>query len=254
MNSNSRLRHSHGHGHTKTGEGVEHHSHEHSHATRGLMEHQAGVVHQNNHHSKEELMDVFGRRPARPPADTRSDEERDRLLLEGMLYALDGKSPSLAIEAQERRGQEQLVASQVLPNPTQRFERDARAEIEALGVVFGEPVEGDPLFVQATLPDGWARRGSEHDMWSYVVDERGEERIAVFYKAAFYDRKAAMHAVVLCVAVDCRHSSVAHPYVGRAEKASADNDWSPANLPEPCTRDGCGCLDFKRAAKEADGV
>lgn len=69
--SNARLRHSHLHGHTRLGDGVEHHDHEHSHVTRAAMAHypmrlergRAVVpVHQNNHHSREELMDLFGRR------------------------------------------------------------------------------------------------------------------------------------------------------------------------------------------------
>jgi hypothetical protein len=50
------------------------------------------------------------------------------------------------------------------------------------------------MFRQATLPPGWKKTGSDHDMWSYVEDERGLRRVAVFYKAAFYDRRADMHA------------------------------------------------------------
>lgn len=91
------------------------------------------------------------------------------------------------IEAQERRGQTELVNSDMLPTDCGK-----RADYEALGFSFGEKVEGDPVFQKATLPAGWKRQGSDHDMWSYIVDERGLKRVAIFYKAAFYDRSARM--------------------------------------------------------------
>jgi hypothetical protein len=95
------------------------------------------------------------------------------------------------ITGMEAAGQRQLVNSSVLPSEM----RGGREAFEALGFVFGEPVDGDPLFIAATLPDGWEKRGSDHDMWSYIYDADGNQRVAVFYKAAFYDRKAAMHIV-----------------------------------------------------------
>jgi len=63
---------------------------------------------------------------------------------------------------------------------------------EALGFTFGPVDPHDPLFRPATLPDGWTKEGSDHDMWSYVVDELGRRRVGVFYKAAFHDRHADM--------------------------------------------------------------
>lgn len=67
--SNARLRHSHRHGHTRLGEGVEYHDHEHSHVSRDAMRHVEPQVpvHQNNHHSKEELMSLFTRRDSGGP-------------------------------------------------------------------------------------------------------------------------------------------------------------------------------------------
>src|SRR5262245_10694052 len=97
------------------------------------------------------------------------------------------------IEAQEAQGQREMVASTVLP--TEVNFRESDADYEALGFTFGEVVAGDPLFRQATLPEGWSRKGSDHAMWSYVVDERGIERVGVFYKAAFYDRKAGLNII-----------------------------------------------------------
>lgn len=94
------------------------------------------------------------------------------------------------ITGMEAAGQRQLVNSSVLPASTPN---DSREAFEALGFVFGAPVSGDPLFVEATLPAGWEKRGSDHDMWSYIYDADGNQRVAVFYKAAFYDRKADMY-------------------------------------------------------------
>ena len=91
------------------------------------------------------------------------------------------------IEAQESQGQRELVNSTRLPT-------DSRDEDEllALGFSFGEPDPHDPMFRDATLPEGWRKEGSDHAMWSYILDERGARRVAVFYKAAFYDRSAFM--------------------------------------------------------------
>ncbi len=53
-----------------------------------------------------------------------------------------------AIEAQEKRGQDELVTSNVFP-----VEVQGRDELEAEGVVFGDPVDGDSLFCHASIPD-----------------------------------------------------------------------------------------------------
>jgi hypothetical protein len=92
------------------------------------------------------------------------------------------------ITSQEAAGQRQLVASTSLPTDASGDD----AEFLALGFTFGDPDPGDPMFRPVTLPDGWSKQPSDHDMWSHVVDELGRRRVAVFYKAAFYDRRAFM--------------------------------------------------------------
>lgn len=84
----------------------------------------------------------------------------------------------------EAAGQQQLVGSSRLP-----------AEgnwdgLGALGFVKGDPVAGDPLFVEATVPVAWVRRSTDHSMHSEIFDDRGLPRVGIFYKAAFYDRSA----------------------------------------------------------------
>lgn len=96
--------------------------------------------------------------------------------------------PSRYITDMESAGQRQLLHSDRLPT-----EGSEDPQFIELGFVFGEPDPNDPLFRPATLPDGWKREGSDHAMWSYILDERGISRVGIFYKAAFYDRRAAMH-------------------------------------------------------------
>lgn len=100
-------------------------------------------------------------------------------LLGSMSEGLDGY-----IVGMEAAGQGQVVNSDVLPS------EGPWDSLAGLGFVKGDPVEGDDLFVRCTLPDGWVKVGTDHNMWSKVLDERGIERVSIFYKAAFYDRKA----------------------------------------------------------------
>lgn len=92
------------------------------------------------------------------------------------------------IEAQEARGQRELVNSEVLPA------KGDWEQLEALGVKRGEPVAGDRLFVHAELPAGWKKQATDHSLWSDLVDETGKKRASIFYKAAFYDRDAFFRA------------------------------------------------------------
>ncbi len=88
------------------------------------------------------------------------------------------------IEAQEAAGQAMLVAIEQLPKDL----GVSREQLEAIGFVFGADV--DDLFVTARLPPGWSKRASDHSMHSDLVDDKGRVRANIFYKAAFYDRRA----------------------------------------------------------------
>jgi len=88
------------------------------------------------------------------------------------------------IELQEKMGQIEMVESEALPKDCNK------EDFEKLGFVFGEDI--DELFIACKLPEGWKKQGSDHDMWSYIVDDKGRRRASVFYKAAFYDRKAGI--------------------------------------------------------------
>jgi hypothetical protein len=90
------------------------------------------------------------------------------------------------IEAQEARGQADLTRkfTQLPKDGLDRY----RENLEHLGFKIGE--DADDIFVGVTSPTGWELRPSDHSMWSYIHDDQGRRRGAVFYKAAFYDRSA----------------------------------------------------------------
>jgi hypothetical protein len=131
-----------------------------------------------------------------------------------------GEDSNSIVGRWEKQGQQDLLNSDTLPidgskpkrgflynydGENSRFETDDEWKAHedepqwaGLGFVFGDFVperQGEAMFRYATLPEGWTRKGSDHDMWSYIVDERGRERVAVFFKAAFYDRSAHMYIV-----------------------------------------------------------
>lgn len=96
------------------------------------------------------------------------------------------------ITRQERDGQRELCASSLLPAQA-NFPKNSWEILERWGVQVLGPVDGDPLFRRVLLPQGWKLQETEHSMWSKLLDERGRERAAIFYKAAFYDRKAHLN-------------------------------------------------------------
>lgn len=123
-----------------------------------------------------------------------NNTSEDPAAMDGVLLTLlaDGADGAgRAIEAMEARGQAELVRGDQLP--TDSGGQDAA--FVALGFEFGPPTPGDPLFRPAKLPAGWTRRADEHPMWSTLVDQHGRPRVSIFYKAAFYDRRADMSII-----------------------------------------------------------
>ncbi len=93
------------------------------------------------------------------------------------------------IERQEAAGQRELAASSQLPT-------EGLGEVAtALGIVVHGETKGDPLFSDVTLPAEWEVAPTDHSMWSELRDAIGTVRAEVFYKAAFYDRKAFIRLV-----------------------------------------------------------
>ena len=100
--------------------------------------------------------------------------------------ALVASTPG-GIERQEAAGQRALVESTMLPKEIRGATQE---QLTAIGFEFGADV--DELFVTCELPPGWTKRGTEHSMYSDLLDEQGRKRAGIFYKAAFYDRRADM--------------------------------------------------------------
>lgn len=120
-----------------------------------------------------------------------------------------------AVPAQERAGQAQVVVSGQLPA---RLKGGSQQAFEALGFSFGDTNAGDPLFRSATLPPGWRKIPSDHDLYTHIVDQFGRRRVVIMSKAAFYDRDAFMALVSL------------HEYVIDAARTGSqivtDDDWA----------------------------
>jgi hypothetical protein len=120
------------------------------------------------------------------PINTVNEHDPLGFLFMGMAMGASG-----AIEHQEAQGQRSFVASETLPSD---IREEYRKVLEAAGVKFIGPVEDDPLFQYVELPEGWKKEPTDHSMWSRLVDDKGRKRAMIFYKAAFYDRKAHLHA------------------------------------------------------------
>lgn len=100
------------------------------------------------------------------------------------------------IERQEREEQQRMVKSSRLPKSLKTYgwpaELSGMDRFEVLQTKLGivKRAEYDDLFYTVDLPPGWELRGSDHAMWSYLHDDKGRKRASIFYKGAFYDRKA----------------------------------------------------------------
>jgi hypothetical protein len=165
------------------------------------------------------------------------------------------------IEGMEAAGQRQFVASTVMPT-----ECDEK-ELDALGFKLGDPVGGDGLFRHATLPQGWSKQGSDHSMWSDIVDEHGRRRVAIFYKAAFYDRRAfASVDTLYSYLSDVISGAASLVYDGEwatpeavkaeAEKAADDLErhavtFDEAQMPEAAARERADADRFRELAAKA---
>lgn len=92
-----------------------------------------------------------------------------------------------AVERNGRHKQALAAAAKTLPR---RMDRDDRLLYEAVGFTFGNEV--DRLFVEATFPEGWGTKPTDHYMYTLIVDEQGRRRGQYMYKPDFYDQDASL--------------------------------------------------------------
>ncbi len=102
---------------------------------------------------------------------------------------LMGGNPN-AIERQEAQGQKELVNSSQLPTNSNTRDVDAKDQYEKMGIKVVGVTEGDEIFYDVEMPEGWKKEATDHSMWNKLVDNKGRERAMFFYKAAFYDRSS----------------------------------------------------------------
>lgn len=123
--------------------------------------------------------------------------DNELVMLEALLYAMEGESPSRAIENQERREQQKVARNCRLPkrgnggvpsNKRKNCLEFTKNQYEKMGIkIIGDY---DDLFYSVELPTGWEIKPTDHSMWNEVIDDKGRVRISFFYKGAFYDRDA----------------------------------------------------------------
>lgn len=108
--------------------------------------------------------------------------KRDPLIHAAVIFGAGSTESTKYITDMEKAGQTALVQSDEIPT---ELNGCTEADLIALGFKLLPPAGDDPLFRPAVFPKGWVREASSHDMWSYVRDENGLMRVAIFYKAAF---------------------------------------------------------------------
>lgn len=125
------------------------------------------------------------------------ENANELVMLEALLYAMEGESPSKAIENQEKREPQKVVRYLRLPkrgnagipyNDRKNNLEFTRRQYEKMGIKILE--DANDLFYAVELPDGWEIKPTKHSMWNEVVDDKGRVRISFFYEGTFYDRDA----------------------------------------------------------------
>ena len=106
------------------------------------------------------------------------------------------------IEEQEAREQRRFVSSSIIRLPKEHTGLEPAHEIfQSLGIRVidgnsGTKSTDDPLFFNVELPVGWKIVATEHSMWSKLLDDAGHERLSIFFKGSFYDRRASFSVKV----------------------------------------------------------
>lgn len=92
------------------------------------------------------------------------------------------------IERQEAEGQAKLVANfDTLP-------KEVFPQSPDIAGILGFKIlgEADEIFMRIEAPEGWQLKPTSHSMHSDLIDANGRKRAGLFYKAAFYDRRASL--------------------------------------------------------------
>ena len=93
---------------------------------------------------------------------------------------IEGKKPQELIDEKESEGQKKVNTEIMLSRDMQ----PAKEVWEKLGFVFYE-IPGNNVLYKAELPKGWKLVPNEHPMWTDLIDEQGNLRGQMFYKASY---------------------------------------------------------------------
>lgn len=147
---------------------------------------------------------LFPRDDDEPDPKPSSDDSKESARRRAELGALEVFAETMltgsrgnAIMNQERRGQQNFASSDTLPldGLTAALCKQLAAggfEIETDEKGAPQPSPDDDLFVRAKLPNGWKKQPTDHSMYTDLLDTQGRKRGIIFYKAAYYDRKASL--------------------------------------------------------------
>jgi len=116
-------------------------------------------------------------------------QELEERIRNTMLLFSEGMSNSAAdIIEEETEGQQWILRNTVLPV---KIEDCTESTLIDLGFKLGEVLADDPLFRYGSIPEGWTMEpdGSFH---TTLIDEQGNHRGYISYKAAPNDRWAFM--------------------------------------------------------------
>jgi hypothetical protein len=153
---------------------------------------------------------------------------------EHLAEALTAGTTDGMIEASESRGQREMVDGSNIFGKTRlpaegtlagRHGREQEFDWSRLGITIGNVVDRDEIWVEAILPEGWKIVASDHAMWSHLHDDKGRERAAIFYKAAFYDRSCNIRPT--------------RRYKAQTKSASKTDEWSLEG-PQICVIEDAG--------------
>ncbi|MFH0829761.1 MAG: hypothetical protein V1887_01200 [Candidatus Aenigmatarchaeota archaeon] len=133
-------------------------------------------------------------------ADKKQADERLHVTPAALVAAVQGDFVNATIamtpggiEQQEARGQIAVVTQKLMPRYADGRREPADDVYKKLGIVIIG--EHDDILVKVKLPDGWKLEPTEDSMWSDLRDNKGRKRAQMFYKAAFYDRRANLNLV-----------------------------------------------------------
>ncbi len=87
-----------------------------------------------------------------------------------------------AVDVINRMGQNDIKTSTQIPKGNNK-------ELASIGIIVAGPVSpNDNILVNATLPEGWTKKPTNHYMYTDILDEKGRNRASCMYKAASHDR------------------------------------------------------------------